>query len=168
MIQGPRYKFFLMKTDINIVKCNHLGEPVFRYQGELLERKANQILLQARFGIDDVTVADMPVRAGDLFLETYYSDRWYNIYEIRAKEDNKLKGWYCNVSYQAEIGEDTVTFCDLALDLLVYPDGRQVVLDEDEFAALEISEQDKAMALGGLAELRQIFEEKFPIKKPGN
>ncbi len=151
-----------MKTDINIIKRNHLGEDVFRYQGELLERGVNQILLQARFGYDDVTVVDMPVSAGDLFLETYYSDRWYNIYEIHAKDDNKLKGWYCNVSYPAEIGEDTVTFRDLALDLLVYPDGRQIVLDEDEFAALDISEQDKVMALAGLAELRRIFDKKFP------
>ncbi len=157
-----------MKTDINIVKCNHLGEPVFRYQGELLERKANQILLQARFGIDDVTVADMPVKARDLFLETYYSDRWYNVYEIRSKEDDKLKGWYCNVSYPAEFAKDTITFRDLALDLLVYPDGRQIVLDENEFAALDISEKDKTIALAGLFELRQIFEEKFAVKKPGN
>jgi len=158
-----------MKTDLNIVKRNHLGEDVFRYQGEVLERGENKILLQARFGLENIKLVDIPLEIGDLFLETYYSDRWYNIYEIYAKEYNKLKGWYCNVSYPAEIGEDVVTFRDLALDLLVYPDGRQIVLDEDEFAVLDISEQDKVMALSGLAELRQIFAEKFTkIKKPGD
>lgn len=156
-----------MKTEIIIIKRNHLGEDVFRYQGELLERTQNQILVQANFGLENIKLVDIPLEVGDLFLETYYSDRWYNIYEIHAKDDNKLKGWYCNVSYPAEIGEDTVAFRDLALDLLVYPDGRQVVLDEDEFAALAISEPDKVMALSGLAELRLIFAEKFQNKKPG-
>jgi hypothetical protein len=150
-----------MKTELTVIKSNHLGREVIRYLGELLERKGNQIGVQARFGLENVKLVDIPLEVGDLFLETYYSDHWYNIFEIHAKRDNKLKGWYCNVSYPAEIGDNTVTFRDLALDLLVYPDGRQVVLDEDEFAALDISEQDKVMALAGLAELRRIFREKF-------
>ncbi len=148
-------------TEIKIIKRNHLGEDIFRYQGQVIERGENKILLQARFGLENVKLVDIPLQIGDLFLETYYSDRWYNIYEIHAKKDNKLKGWYCNVSCPAEIGADTVAFRDLALDLLVYPDGRQVVLDEDEFAALDISEPDKVMALAGLAELRRLFAEKF-------
>jgi hypothetical protein len=150
-----------MKPDVQIIKRDHLGKEVIRYQGELLERGVNQILLQAAFGLENVKLVDIPLAIGDVFLETYYSDHWYNIYEIHAKGDNKLKGWYCNVSYPAEIGKDTVIFRDLALDLLVYPDGRQVVLDEDEFAALDISEQDKVMALAGLAELRRTFYEKL-------
>lgn len=148
-------------TEIQIIKRNHLGEDVFRYQGEVLERGENKIVLQAHFGLENVKLADIPLAVGDLFLETYYSDRWFNIYEIHAKQDNELKGWYCNVSYPAEIGKDTVAFRDLALDLLVYPDGRQIVLDEDEFAALDVSEPDKIMALAGLAELRRIFAKKF-------
>lgn len=150
-----------MKPDVQIIKRDHLGKEVIRYQGELLERGVNQILLQAAFGLENVKLVDIPLAIGDVFLETYYSDHWYNIYEIHAKGDNKLKGWYCNVSYPAEIGKDIVIFRDLALDLLVYPDGRQVVLDEDEFAALDISEQDKVMALAGLAELRRTFYEKL-------
>lgn len=150
-----------MKTDIKIVKRNHLGADVFRYQGEVIERGEKKIVLQARFSLENAKLVDIPLQIGDLFLETYYSDRWYNIYEIHARETNQLRGWYCNVSYPAEIGEDVVAFRDLALDLLVYPDGRQVVLDEDEFAGLNVSEPDKVMALAGLAELRRIFAQKF-------
>lgn len=150
-----------MNTDIQIIKRDHLGQDVFLYQGAVIERGEKHILLQARFGLENVKLVDIPLQVGDLFLETYYRDRWYNIYEIHAKDDNRLKGWYCNVSYPAEIGEDAVAFRDLALDLLVYPDGRQVVLDEDEFVALNIPEPDRVMALSALADLRRIFTDKF-------
>ena len=33
-----------------------------------------------------------------------------------------------------------IRYVDLALDLLVFPDGRQLVLDEDEFEALHPEE----------------------------
>jgi hypothetical protein len=45
----------------------------------------------------------------------------------------------------------------LALDLLVFPDGRQMVLDEDEFAELSISAEKRAKARAALAELRTLF-----------
>jgi hypothetical protein len=45
----------------------------------------------------------------------------------------------------------------LALDLLVFPDGRQIVLDEDEFNALPLSEAERQSALAALAELQALF-----------
>ena len=41
------------------------------------------------------------LRRGDRFIETYYTDRWYNIFEIHAREDDRLKGWYCNIAKPA-------------------------------------------------------------------
>jgi hypothetical protein len=43
--------------------------------------------------------------------------------------------------------------------LLVYPDGRQLVLDEDEFAELELSEADQQQARRALGELQALFRE---------
>jgi hypothetical protein len=52
-----------------------------------------------------------------------------------------------------------IEFDDLALDLLVYPDGRQCILDRDEFRALRINGHERRLALEGLAELQAIFKE---------
>jgi predicted RNA-binding protein associated with RNAse of E/G family len=46
----------------------------------------------------------------------------------------------------------------LALDLLVYPDGGQLVLDEDEFIALPLSPAVRTAARQALAELRNHFQ----------
>jgi hypothetical protein len=98
----------------------------------------------------------MPLRRGDRFLETYFTDRWYNIYEIHAREDDSLRGWYCNVGKPALLDGDCLSYVDLALDLLVFPDGRQVVLDEDEFLSLELSIADRRQALAALEELKNL------------
>ena len=86
-------------------------------------------------------------------------DAFYNIYEMRSQEENQLKGWYCNISRPARITADTLTFDDLALDLLVFPDGRQRVLDEDEFAELNLSAADVQAATSALAELQHLFKD---------
>ncbi|MEX2161188.1 MAG: DUF402 domain-containing protein [Anaerolineales bacterium] len=150
-----------MKNDIAISKQNPQGVEVFRYEGKVLKRSAGEILIEARFGLQGRSLLDIPLDLGDRFLETYFSDHWYNIYEIRGRDDDRLKGWYCNVTYPPEISESLIAFRDLALDLAVYPDGRQVVLDEDEFQALGLPPDIQQKALGGLRELQRIFTERF-------
>lgn len=156
-------------TSIQVIKQNLLADkPPYIYSGEIVERGTNHIVIDARFDKDGISMEDIPIKRGDCFRETYYSDRWYNIYEILSVVDNSRKAWYCNVSYPAEITDERVTFRDLALDLLVYPDGRQVILDEDEFATLNIPPEDKLQALEGLQQLKDLFAEKFAKQKsPG-
>jgi len=43
----------------------------------------------------------------------------------------------------------------------VFPDGRQIVLDEDEFAALELSHLEQKTILAALAELQEYFIDKI-------
>jgi hypothetical protein len=100
------------------------------------------------------------IRGNDRFVESYYSDRWYNVFEIHAREDDALKGWYCNVAFPAVIEEHQVSYRDLALDLIVHPDGRQVVVDEDEFVALPLNAEVRAKAREGLAALQAHFSRK--------
>jgi uncharacterized protein len=99
----------------------------------------------------------MPLRRGDRFVETYFTERWYNIYEIHAREDDSLRGWYCNIGKPALLDGDCLSYVDLALDLLVFPDGRQVVLDEDEFLELDLPATDRQHALAALDELKHLF-----------
>ena len=98
---------------------------------------------------------------GDRWTETFYSDRWYNIFEIRAS-DGRLKGWYCNITRPARITQDEVSAEDLALDLWVEPDGSQQVLDEDEFAALGLPSEERALALNALEQVLEMVAREAP------
>jgi hypothetical protein len=150
-----------VKNDIAISKQNPEGVEVFRYEGRVLKRSEDEILIEAFFGFHGRSLLDIPLDFGDRYLETYYTGCWYNIYEIRGRDDDRLKGWYCNVTYPPEISESLIAFRDLALDLAVYPDGRQVVLDEDEFQALSLPPEIQKKAQDGLRELQRIFTERF-------
>ena len=145
-------------TPITVIKLDIHGQETWRYSGQILQRAPNQVLLEAYFDREDRVFHDMPLRKGDRFVETYYSDRWYNIYEIHAREDDHLRGWYCNIGYPAKIGQDSISYVDLALDLLVFPDGRQIILDDDEFAELPLSAHDREQALAAMAEIRESFK----------
>ncbi|MFN8386689.1 MAG: DUF402 domain-containing protein [Anaerolineales bacterium] len=73
------------------------------------------------------------------------------------RDDGQIKGWYCNIGKPAVIEDGVVSYVDLALDLWVSADGVQTILDEDEFAALELTGEFRASALTGLNELKQLF-----------
>lgn len=146
---------------ITVSKRNEKGEETWRYQGKLLERGENYILLEAYFDRADTKIAGMLLAKGDRFVETYYTDRWYNIFEIHDRENDLLRGWYCNIGCPAKINGDRLSYVDLALDLLVFPDGRQVVLDEDDFAKLDISSEQRRKARTALSELQEKFRKKI-------
>jgi predicted RNA-binding protein associated with RNAse of E/G family len=146
-----------MTESIEVIKRNIQGQETWRYTGEVLWRSANAVLLQAPFNRDDTPFHGILLGRGDRFVEIFYTDRWYNIFEIHDRADNHLKGWYCNICQPAVLTANEVSYVDLALDLLVYPDGRQMVLDEDEFIALDIDEGMCQRARVGLEELQALF-----------
>jgi protein associated with RNAse G/E len=95
------------------------------------------IVLRAEFNVDVVEREWGTLRRGDVFVEFYYWDRWYNVFQI-SQPDGTLKGWYANVGLPAELDAQAgvLRYVDLELDVWIAPDGRFVVLDEDEYAAL--------------------------------
>ena len=76
---------------------------------------------------------------------------------IYDRDDGRLKGWYCNVGQPAVIEDQVVSYVDLALDLWISTDGRQTVLDQDEFEALELNDELRSAALRGLDDLKNLF-----------
>lgn len=147
------------RDEILVLKLDENGNETWRYLGRVLERKSNLIRLEARFDREDMDFYGLQLRNRDRFLETFYNDRWYNIFEIHDRDDDHLKGWYCNIGFPAELYEDKVSYRDLALDLVVFPDGRQLVLDFDEFYQLKLDETEKTMALIALESLQEHFNE---------
>ena len=147
-------------TDITVLKLDLNGKVTWQYKGRTISRSANCIVLEAFFDRDDMPFLDVVLKRNDRFVETYFSDQWYNIFEIYDRDDGKIKGWYCNIGYPAEFEKDKVSYIDLALDLWIARDGKQKVLDEDEFSGLMIDDATRAQAISALHKLKQDFKNK--------
>ena len=152
----------MSRMKIKVQKKNPKGEITYQYEGILLSRDENSITLEALFDREDMPFMDIVLKKGDRFVEHYYSDRWYNIFAVYDRDSGKLKGWYCNVGEPAIIEDILVSYVDLALDLWVSANGKQTVLDEDEFEKLDLNEELSAGALSGLNELKRLCENKKP------
>ena len=147
---------------IKVQKKNPDGEVLVEYEGDQLKRDENSITLEALFTRADMPFMDVVFKNGDRFVEYYYSDRWYNIFAIYDRDDGQVKGWYCDVGMPAVIEDDVVSYVDLALDLWVSVDGKQTVLDEDEFEALKLDGKLRHGALQGLEDLQLLFKNNRP------
>lgn len=148
--------------DITVLKRNLDGEVTWQYEGRILKRESNHVVLEAFFNRDDMLFMDVVLKRGDRFVETFYTDRWYNVFEIFDRDNGEFKGWYCNIGYPAVLDDETVSYIDLALDLWVAANGTQTVLDEDEFLALPINVTTRAQAVSALDELKQELANKKP------
>lgn len=148
---------------MKILKKNLAEEVTWQYDGEVLSRDENSITVEAFFNRDDLPFQDIVLKRNDRFVETFYANKWYNVFEIYDRDDGKLKGWYCNITKPAVIEDDSVSYVDLALDLWVSADGRQTVLDEDELEELKLGEELKKNVYKGMRELQMFFNEKNPL-----
>ena len=149
-------------TSITVLKRGLDGEVTWQYEGQVLKRESNHVVLEAFFNRDDMPFMGVVLKRGDRFVERFYSDRWYNIFEIYDRDDGQFKGWYCNVGYPAVLEKDRVSYIDLALDLWVSPDGTQTVLDEDEFLELPMDVMTRSQAVVALEELKEKFKNEQP------
>jgi len=151
-----------MREKIIVDKLSPQGELKWRYEGEVIARGADSLTLEAFFDRDDLPFMDTTFKRGDRFVETYYTDRGFNIFEIYDRDDGALKGYYCNITKPARFIDGRVEYVDLFLDLWVSVNGAQTVLDEDEFLVAELNEETRQFARDALKELQTLFESKRP------
>jgi len=149
-----------MNEEIVVHKLDEKGNEVWRYSGQLLERSETHIIIEARYDRDDQDFHELLLRRGDRFVESFYSDRWYNVFAIYDVDSDLLKGWYCNITRPASIQAGHVYYEDLALDLVVLPDGKWQVLDEEQFAAQDLSLEERQHALNAISELQTLVVRK--------
>ncbi len=143
-------------------KLDENGRPVWQYPAQILERTPTSIRLEAFFNRDDMDLGFAAFNRGDRFVEYFYTDRWYNIFAVYSRDNGTLKGWYCNICRPAEIGETAVHCQDLALDLWVAPSGQTTILDEDEFAALNLTQTERTHSLNALQRLQELARSGLP------
>jgi ABC-type Fe3+/spermidine/putrescine transport system ATPase subunit len=147
---------------ITVRKLNLSGEQTWSYSGVVLERGASHVRLEARFNRETTDLGYALFETGDRFVEWFFADCWYNIFEVHSARDDRLKGWYCNVTRPATIGDGVVSAVDLALDVWIGADGSTHVLDEDEFAALDLPDAERRAALAALDELKVMARDRRP------
>ena len=138
----------IIKRDIN-------HRETWRYSGKIVKQNKSRITIKAFFNRSNMEFHGILLREGDLFIETFYTTHWYNVFAIYDCIDNSFKGLYCNISYPAVIDDGVVSYIDLALDLLVYPDGRQLTLDWDEFEKLALEPEIRQQAKLALEKVKR-------------
>jgi len=126
----------------------------------VLRCDAEGIVLRAQFNVDLVDLGFTTFRRGDEFIEFYYWERCYNVFQISSAE-GVFRGWYANVGLPAELNVEAgeLRYVDLELDVWTHPNGEFLVLDQDEFDALLTEHTDLAEAAErGRAELLALVE----------
>ncbi len=135
---------------VTVTKLNWRGEKVYSWQGEVWAsgRDGASVALRAVWaGPGTARISDeVTFEPGDVFYEHYDAGKPYGLWQVLSPDEARLKCWYCNISTPAEFGDDTITFRDLLLDVLLLPDGRHEVLDRDDLTAALAAGLDPALA----------------------
>ena len=151
---------------ITVIKQNPQGTEMLRYQGEVIERSPTRVVIRAAWSNPPKDLGYTRFERGDAFTEYYYSDRWFNIFDILGSDDQR-KGWYCNIAQPAVIFDDRIEQVDLFLDVWVNPQGKPLLLDEDEFAAATtLNEEQRMEARAGLQTLLQLLASRSEAFSP--
>ncbi|GER86840.1 hypothetical protein KDW_10020 [Dictyobacter vulcani] len=145
---------------ITVIKLDPQRNEKIRYTGTVLERSAQRAVILATWTLAAKELVYTRFERGDRFVEYYYTDRWFNIFDI-IDQDGQRKGWYCNITEPAQFQVDRIEQVDLFLDLWVDAAGTPLLLDEDEFAAADmLSAEQRQGAQQGLQTLLQLLEKR--------
>ncbi len=146
---------------IQVHKLAYDGRETWRWSGKLVERGEKLTVIDAIFNGAPRDLGYMRLENTDLYHEFYYTDRWFNIFQV-FRADGPMKGWYCNICKPASFSGNEISFVDMVLDIFVYPDGRSLVLDEEEFqekARTIYSHEDATKAKVAVDELLAMVEQ---------
>jgi hypothetical protein len=107
-----------------------LGGRVERFPCDLVSRSPERLVVLYRVpAARRVHGVDLP--AGALTVGYFWTTRPFNLYHWVESEGRTL-AHYFNVGEVTRLSADTLEWRDLAVDVLATPDGRVLVLDEDE------------------------------------
>ena len=141
-------------NEVRITKLDPQGQPKLTYPGQRVFGDEEVCIVRCLWTSEPCDLGPFALEAEDIFIEYYYWHRWFNVFVI-YDHLGVLKGWYANITAPPELGDGIIRWRDLALDLLVLPDGTQIVLDEEEFRALALPTAERLAAEAGLETLRR-------------
>lgn len=110
--------------------------PRFVYPVDIVRWRSCAVAVSGVFG-PEIAGRSPLFRPGDVTCECFWRDRWWNVIAGYDGDTGDLRGYYCNIAYPPQFIEGDaprVSYVDLDLDILVFPDGTTELHDEDEFA----------------------------------
>lgn len=119
---------------ITVRACKYDGTLHRIWRAPLARRAQSLIVLDAVFEAEIQHPLLGVIRPGTASREFYWLDRWYNVFRF-AEPSGHLRNYYCNINTPPTFDDETLSYIDLDIDILVAPDLSYTVLDEDEFAA---------------------------------
>lgn len=140
----PRRDALPPGTTVTIIKLRPDGSEAIRYPGEVITAPAGWVAARAPWGQRRVDLGYLVFEPNDIFLEYFALDDPFNVFAIYTHEGT-LKGWYCNVTHPSWIERATIYWHDLYIDVVAYPEGRVIVLDEDELAESGLVSRDPTL-----------------------
>ncbi len=121
-----------MSARVPIRSLKYDGSVRRTWKADLIEQTTSLYTFLGKF---DETV-DHPdlgrIEKGTLSYEYFWPDRWYNVFRFH-EPDGQLRNWYCNVGMPPILEEGALSYVDLDVDILMWPTGVPIILDEDEF-----------------------------------
>ncbi|MFZ3151650.1 MAG: DUF402 domain-containing protein [Anaerolineaceae bacterium] len=150
-----------------MIKFNSEGQQMLAYEAHLLAEDNGMRVLEAWFAFPSRLVDQVWLERGDRFVEKYFSNHWYNIYSIYNQSSDQIKAWYCNICLPALFTSTEVRWVDLALDVLIYPNGSLALLDQDEFALLNLNEATRRRCWLAVIEIIDLIKAKSLLSQEG-
>ncbi|MEO5859821.1 MAG: DUF402 domain-containing protein [Pyrinomonadaceae bacterium] len=96
------------------------------------------------------------IEAGTVSHERFYFNRWFNHFTFEYPAGT-LRNHYINICMPPQIGDDFIDYVDLDIDVIVWPDGRRQIVDEEEFEANRMGfSYPENVALRALATLAEV------------
>lgn len=122
------------RTVVAINSRKYDGTLARTWTAELIRQEGPELVFIGIFA-EAVEHAELgAIKQGTISYEYYWLDRWYNVFAF-FEPDGQFRNHYCNVNMPPAFNGQSLDYVDLDLDVVAWPDGSCVTLDEDEFAA---------------------------------
>lgn len=135
---------------VRIVKLRPDGSEATSYEGIELPGPLpdDWRAFRAEWTVGRISAGGLVFEVGDYLHEYFSPTAWFDAFALFAP-DGRLKGWYGNVTwptiFEPEPDGETVVWHDLFIDLIGFPDGQYLILDEDELEASVMLESDPGL-----------------------
>jgi predicted RNA-binding protein associated with RNAse of E/G family len=134
----------------HIVKVAPEGHAVTEYPATVVLAHCHGpwVCVEATWTFRSLNIDGLIFEPGDRLLEWFSRDHWYNVFAVYSP-DGEYRGSYANVTYPTRFDPDTapptLAWHDLYLDLIVLPNGEQLVRDEDELEESGLATSDPGL-----------------------
>jgi hypothetical protein len=163
------WTLLLPGAELTVVKLAPDGSEAARYQGEVVgHRDDSWMLVRATWTNRTVDIGELSFCPGDSLLEWFSPLYPFNAFAVFSPNE-RLKGWYANVTHPArlDVAADppVLIWHDLFLDLVGLPDGSFTLRDDDELLASGLANAEPelhARVVGAKSELIRRFEHRLP------